>query len=64
MVLKAVLGPRFELVERPAGFGHSDYGKIESLIANQSLQRGEYLLISQISSGAEKHERIGHFVWH
>ena len=38
MLLEAVLGARFELIEIPAGFGHAHDWQIEAFVANQSLQ--------------------------
>jgi hypothetical protein len=55
---KAVLGARFKLIKIPTCFGHADDWQIETFIANQPLERGEYLFVREIAGGAEKHKGV------
>jgi hypothetical protein len=57
--LKAILGPRPELLKLPTGFSHADDRGIEVPPVDHRLQCRENLLLSKVSGGAEKNQRIG-----
>ena len=61
---QALLGARFQLIEIPSSLGDADDGDVESLIANQVLQRRENLLVGEIARGSEKYKGIRHSVRH
>ena len=64
VLLDALLRPRAQLVERPAGLGHADDRHVETATLGHRLQRGEDLLVGQIARRPEKHERVGMCVAH
>ena len=64
VLLDAVLRPRAQLVERPAGLGHADDRHIEVAALGHRLQRREDLLVRQIAGRSEEHERVGVCVAH
>ena len=59
VLLEALFGAGFQLIEVPAGLGDADDRQVESLIANQPLQSRENLLVRQIAGCAKKHKCIG-----
>ena len=59
ILLDAVLRPRAQLVERPAGLGHADDRDVERAAPGHRLQRGEDFLVRQIARGPEEDERVG-----
>ena len=62
MILQAVLGTRLQLIKIPTRLGDADDGNVESLIANQILQRWENLLVGKIACGSEEYESIRHSI--
>src|SRR5262249_19303813 len=62
VMLQAVLGALFELVQRPSGLGDADDGDVHSLIADEVLQRGKNLFVSQVARGPEEYECVRHSV--
>ena len=62
--LDAVLRPRAQLVEGPAGLGHADDRHVEVAALGHRLQRRKDFLVGQIARGPEKHERVGVCVAH
>ena len=59
VVLDAVAGTLFELVQIPTGARHADDGYVEGASVHHLIQRGKDFLVCQISGGAKKHEGIG-----
>ena len=64
VLLDALLRPRAQLVEGPAGLGHADDRHVEVAALGHRLQRREDLLVGQIAGRAEEHERVGMCVAH
>src|SRR5262245_21985270 len=62
--LKAVARPSAELIEVPAGLGHSDHRYIEVPSLHHRLQRRKNLLVRQVSGGAEKNQGAGLNLFH
>ena len=58
----AVEGALPELIQIPAGLGHSDNWDVQPVPLHQRQQGGEDLLKGQIACGAEKHQRVGWFL--
>ena len=54
VLLDAVTGPRLELVEVPAGFGHADHRLVQVAAFGHRLQRRKDFLVSQISGRPEE----------
>ena len=59
MLSDTIAGARLKLVEVPTGFSDSDDGNRQVVAFYESLQRGEDLLIGEISGSAEEYESIG-----
>ena len=58
VLFEAVLGPRFELIERPFGPTHADDRHVEMAAPDHRLQGRKDLLVRQVAGGAEEDERI------
>lgn len=58
MRLDAFLRALFELVEIPAGLGHTDNRRGQTLVADQPEQGREDLLVGEIARRAEKDQRV------
>ena len=56
---QAILGPGLELVEGPAGLGHTDHRDAQMAALQHRLQRREDLLVGQVPGGTKKHQRVG-----
>jgi hypothetical protein len=50
---------RFELLERPAGFGDADNRDVEIAAFGQRLQGRKYFFMSKIPCSAKKYQRVG-----
>ena len=51
---QAVLRAILQLVQPPAGLGDADDRHVQALVAHQTQQRGEDLLVGEISGRAKK----------
>jgi hypothetical protein len=56
---EAVAGSLAQLLDGPAGLGHADHGHVEMAAPNHLLEGREDLLVGEVASGAEGHQRIG-----
>src|SRR5690606_34517771 len=54
----ARLGACDQLLPSPPGTTHTNHGKVELSAASHGLQRGEDLLVGEVSGGAEEHQCI------
>jgi hypothetical protein len=54
MFLQAVFRPSAELLEIPSGFGNPDHRNVQVSSFYHGLQGREYLLVGEISRGAEE----------
>src|SRR5579872_6294199 len=56
---QTVACPVFQLFDRPAGFGYADDRDIQVSFPDHRLQRGEKILVGQISGSSEKYQGVG-----
>ena len=59
VMLQAVCRACLQLIQVPPGLGDADDRHVQSLVAHQTQQRREDLLVGQIAGGAEKDDRVG-----
>ena len=59
VLLQAVLGSCFQLVEVPACFGHADDRHVQMTALHHRLERRKDLLVRKVSGRAEEDQRIG-----
>src|SRR5207302_1696695 len=59
MFFEAIFRPGLELVEVPARFGDADDRQIKVAALQHRLESREDFLVSQVASGAKKHQSIG-----